>query len=285
MRAPLIISLLLILVLASTLVESKMFFPTDPREIETDCSLNPRGSKGKCCPKKCKKCNGGHVKSKKSYCHWLRVGKNGRREKCCSFSTICKPNKHKKILCKNTKRVCKWTSRLVKTFKKSQCFWTQNLGGKQRKCCKWTVKCFGEKCYDLRKKCIFTGHIVTKSVDHGCKWLIVGKNVRRQRCCKHVRVCVGEKCTLRKVDCKWASLPIKLDWLTKCRWFKHGVVREKECCSFLRRCVGTKCEDRKTTCKVVDKTVQHRYKSCKWTRFKRGRREKCCDYSTVCKKK
>lgn len=184
-------------------------------------------------------------KKKKNLCHWLKVGKNGRREQCCSYFTICKKNKENKSICHNTKRTCKWSSKLVKTFKKSNCFWQPNGGGEQRKCCHWTVKCFGEKCFDLRKKCKWTGKIVTKALDHGCSWVTVGKNTRRQRCCEQSRRCVGKKCTIKNRKCQWRTLPIKLDWITKCKWVKKGNSNNQVCCRYFQHCIRNTCSEKK----------------------------------------
>jgi len=219
MKAQVLLTLLLVLILSVSVVESKTFFSFEPKEIETDCGKFSKSKAQKCCPATCEKCHTVE-KRKKNLCHWLKVGKNGRREQCCSYFTICKKNKENKSICHNTKRTCKWSSKLVKTFKKSNCFWQPNGGGEQRKCCHWTVKCFGEKCFDLRKKCKWTGKIVTKALDHGCSWVTVGKNTRRQRCCEQSRRCVGKKCTIKNRKCQWRTLPIKLDWITKCKWVK-----------------------------------------------------------------
>jgi len=162
-----ILSILVVLALIA-FAESKTFASLLPRELESDCG---KLKNAKCCPNTCRRCNGGEVKTKKSACHWIKIKKNGRREKCCQWFVICKPNTLGKVECKNTKRKCGWTSKVVRTTKKSKCVFKRHLGGKQRYCCKWTEKCFGTKCYDLRKKCHWVGKIVTKKKS---KWLQMG---------------------------------------------------------------------------------------------------------------
>jgi len=59
-------------------------------------------------------------------------------------------------------------------------------------------KCIGSKCYDLRKKCKWVGKIITTHKTNGCKWVSIGKNIRRLRCCIGKQVCHGKKCHLKK---------------------------------------------------------------------------------------
>jgi hypothetical protein len=90
---------------------------------------------------------------------------------------------------------------------------------------------------------------------------------------------------LKDVKCQWKSLPIKIDYITKCKWHKKGANRIQKCCYFYRRCVGAKCKVEKKNCKVTGKATVKRHKACYWKEFQNGRKQRCCSFSTFCKKK
>jgi len=195
----------------------------DAKELDSDCGKLSSPKAPKCCAASCTKCNEGEERKKKSFCNWLRVGQFGRREKCCTYFTVCNTDRKKKPIttCYNTKQTCKWVGEVVTTTKKSHCYWKPNVGGKQKKCCSWTVKCFGEKCYNLRKKCKWTGKVVIEKFNHGCRWVTVGKNARRHQCCKQKKTCVGKECTTPEdFDCKWTGEAVMRNLETRCTWSK-----------------------------------------------------------------
>jgi len=166
---------------------------------------------------------------------------------------------------------------------KSKCVFKRHLGGKQRHCCKWTEKCFGRKCYDLRKKCHWVGKIVTKAKTNGCRWVVIGRNIRRLRCCIGTRICVGKKCHRKNKKCRFTSLPIKQDWITKCKWLKGKNEDALKCCRHFIRCIGTKCKKSRHSCKFVQRVEKKRKTACYWRQFKKGRRQRCCSFSIFCK--
>jgi len=195
-------------------------------------------------------------KEKKVFVIGLELEKMEEEKNVVLFLQFVNQIKKKIITCHNTHRKCGWTSKLVKTYKKSNCLWKNRTGGKQRNCCHWTVKCFGTKCYNLRKKCHWEGKLLTKTKTHGCKWVVVGKNTRRLRCCTQSKTCKGKRCVRKNRKCRFTSLPISINWITKCKWKKTRNTRVKRCCRHLRKCIGKKCRKSKRTCKNVDKVTK-----------------------------
>lgn len=97
------------------------------------------------------------------------------------------------------------------------------------------------------------------------------------------KVCVDKKCHLKNKKCKFTSLPIKFNYITKCHWKKSKNEKTKTCCRYFQKCVGRKCKKSNRTCKVVQHLTRQKRKGCYWKRFKRGRRQRCCSYHVFCK--
>jgi len=133
----------------------------------------------------------------------------------------------------------------------------QTLVVNKKKCCSWTVKCFGKKCYNLRKKCKWTGKVVIEKFNHGCRWVTVGKNARRHQCCKQKKTCVGKECTTPEdFDCKWTGEAVMRNLETRCTWSKKNHASVQTCCKTWKRCIGKVCQRGKTSCKVADYFVE-----------------------------
>jgi len=54
-------------------------------------------------------------------------------------------------------------------------------------------------------------------------------------------------------SCRFASLPIKTDYTTKCKWKKNKQNNIKTCCRYLERCVGSKCTKKENLVKLLIK--------------------------------
>jgi len=111
-----------------------------------------------------------------------------------------------------------------------------------------------------KKKCKWVGKVVTTFKTNGCRWVSIGKNIRRMRCCVGKKVCVDKKCHLKNKKCKFTSLPIKFNYITKCHWKKSKNEKTKTCCRYFQKCVGRKCKKSNRTCKVVQHLTRQKKK-------------------------
>lgn len=243
------------------------------------CIIKAKGNR-KCQTKngKCRWVGKKFCRKAKTVCQWRRVGKNGRRRRCCRFHVVG----GKKV---NVK--CKWTGCVAKRKVQASCKLVQKKKGvKQTQCCRWTESCKCGKCSTYGKRCRFVGKPVVTRSKHQCFFTQVGKNGKRRRCCKITKKCQGKKCHAKKT-CSFVGLKITTSAFTKCAWKKLSPSqRQRVCCTYLRQCTGKKCLQKKRSCRRLGAVLLIKQKGCSFKKHGTyGKRKYCCKWNRQCKGK
>lgn len=214
----------------------------------------------------------------KTVCQWRRVGKTGRRRRCCNFHVVG----GKKV---NVR--CRWTGCVIKNKKFSKCSLVQKKKGvKQTECCSWYQRCKCGDCTTYGKKCKFVGQPIVTTSKHQCFFTQVGLNGKRRKCCKIIKKCQRRKCHVQK-SCRFVGLTITTSAFSKCSWRKVSPIkRQRVCCTHLKQCTGKTCFEKKTSCKRYGTIMLIKQKGCEWKKHGTyGKRKYCCRWNKYCKGK